>query len=135
MRGQLSRGIDMGCPQCNKDDSPYVGINAGPLLSSLPSLDEFYDPGLVFRWEEEDKDDDGNNLQKRDEGKGTMTMTTTTVAMGGAMSKDDDTGTLSRAVATAMEPPNVSLAPCCCATRKRLGSLEIYSSELSFYSL
>jgi hypothetical protein len=40
-----------------------MGINAGPLLLLLlPSLDEFYNLGLVFRWEEEDEDDDGNDL-------------------------------------------------------------------------
>jgi hypothetical protein len=40
-----------------------------------------------------------------------MTMTTTAVAMGGVISKDDETGTSSRAAATASAPSNVLSAP------------------------
>jgi hypothetical protein len=40
-----------------------------------------------------------------------MTMTTTAVAMGGVMSKDNETGTSLRAVAMASAPLNVSSAP------------------------
>ncbi len=70
------------------------------MSSLLPSSNRFYNPGLAFRREEEDEDDDSNDSRERDEGERMMTRTTTTVAMGGAMSKDNETGTLSRAVAT-----------------------------------
>ncbi len=95
----------------------------------LPSLDKFYNSGLAFRWGEEGEDNDGNNSQERDEGKGTMTTTTAAVAMGAAMLKDNETGTLLQTAAMAMALPNVSSAPRCWATRERLGSLEIYSVE------
>ncbi len=119
----------MGCPRLANNDRPYAGINAGPSLFLLPSSDKFYDSGLAFRQEEEDKDNDGDNSQKRNEGKGTMTTTMTTVAMGGATLNDNETGTLLQVVATAMALPNVSLAPHCCTTRGRPGSVEIYSVE------
>jgi hypothetical protein len=61
-----------------------------------------------------------------------MTTTTTTVAMGGAMLKDDETGTSSQLAVTAMAPPNVLSDPRHCMARERLGSLEIYSAEYSF---
>ncbi len=96
---------------------------------SLPSSEEFYDLGLAFRREEEDEDDDNDNSRVRDEGERTMTITTTTLAMGGARSKDDETRTLFQVAATAMALLYVSLAPRHCATRERLGSLEIYSAE------
>jgi hypothetical protein len=95
----------------------------------LPSSDKFYDPGLAFRWEEEDNDNDGKDSQEWDKGKGMMMMTTTTVAMGGAMSKDNETGTLSQAAEMAIALLNVLLAPRHCATRERPGLLEISSEK------
>ncbi len=82
----------------------------------------------MLRREEDDKDKDGNSSRERDEGEGNMATTATTVARGDAMLKEDETVTLLQVAATKMAPPNISLAPCHCVTRERLGSLEIYSA-------
>lgn len=119
LRGRRWRGRagDAGRPRRdNYDDEPYVGINARPSSPSLPSSDEFYDPGLAFRREEdEDEDDDGDDSLGRYEGKETMTttatMTTATLAVDGVTSKDDETVTSSRAAVSTMAPPNISSAP------------------------
>jgi hypothetical protein len=63
---------------------------------------------FTFRQEEEDEDNGGNNSQERDVGEGTMMMDMATVAMRGATSKDNETGTSSRVVVMAMALPNIS---------------------------
>ncbi len=74
-------------------------------------MDGFHDPGLAFGQEEEDKDEDCDSSQERDEDKGTTMTTKTTVAVRGTMPKDDETGNLLPAVATAMALQNVLSAP------------------------
>jgi hypothetical protein len=76
-----------------------------------PPLDGFHDPGLAFGGEEEDKEDNGNSLQDWNVDEGTMMTTTTMVAVGGAMPKDDETGSLLPVAAMAMALQNILLAP------------------------
>jgi hypothetical protein len=61
--------------------------------------------------------------------------TMTTVAMGGITLKDNETGTLLQAVATAMAPLNVLLAPHHCTTRKAKISRNLLNQTKFLFSV
>ena len=54
-----------------RDDGSAAGADARLSAASPPSLDEFYDPGLAFRREDDDDGyNDGENSLGRNEGEG-----------------------------------------------------------------